>query len=224
MQDLLLSSRRTRALTVAVALGLCLVAYGDNAVQPGSAFETNDRPCYAFISVSDTFVLPTLKEVDQKLRRSASTLGSKMIRLKVGTFLAGPTIETTRFESDGPVFFDPLLVPPEPGTNGEPADFQGNHVTIVGSFKRLEPDSTVHLMTPYPQPISAKVQQAYYNASPLFDIGGLSEFPTTVQVALFIYDNQGTAGASINDILQEIFFVDLTAPVTLDAPGPTTIT
>jgi hypothetical protein len=64
------------------------------------------------------------------------------------------------------------------------------------------------------------VQQAYFNASPFFDGGGLSQFPSTVEVALFIFDNQGLAGASINEILQEIFFVDLAAPVVLGPPAP----
>jgi hypothetical protein len=91
---------------------------------------------------------------------------------------------------------------------------------MVGSFKTLAPDSTIHLMTPYPQPISPQVQQAYYNASVFFDDGRLSPFPSTVEAALFIYDNQGVAGATINEILQEIFFVDLAAPVVLGPPAP----
>lgn len=222
MSNLFVGGRRTRALTVAVAMGVSLVAYGDNSLVQDSGTSTNDRPVYAFVSVADTFVLPTIDTINHQLRRNASDLGSKMICLKVGTFLAGPDIETTRYASDGAVSFDPFLVPPEPGTE-DPANFVGNHVTIVGSFKTLEPDSSIHLMTPYSNLISPHVQQAYFNASPFFE-GALSPFPSTVEVALFIYDNQGAAGASINEILQEIFHVDLAVPVVLESPQPPIVT
>ena len=223
MKVLLELGRPMRALTVAVALGLCLFAYGQDVGDPNNGYGPNNRPVYAFVSLDDTFNLPVLGEVDQDLRDAAASMGSQMIRLKIGTFLAGPSIRTTRFRSDGLVTFDPNDVPPD--TNGNPPDFEGNHLTIVGSFKTLAPDLNIHLMTPYPQPISASVQQAYFNASVFFDNGALSRFPTTVEVALFIFDNQGSAGASIDDILVEIFHVEPVTPVVLKpTTGGTVVT
>jgi hypothetical protein len=212
-----------RTLSVVVALGLCLAAQGDDVLAQDTGGTSNNRPVYAFLSVADTFDLPFIEEVNEDLRGAAPFLGSRMIRLKIGTFIAGPSIRTTRFFSTGPAEFDPFLVPPEPGTE-DPADFVGNHATIVGSFKTLAPDSTIHLMTPYTQGISAAVQKAFFNASAFIEGSTLSPFPSTVEVALFIYDNQGDAGAPINDILQEIFHVDAAAPVVLESPKPPIVT
>src|SRR4026209_1703181 len=53
--------RRSRILSVAVALGLSLVAFGDNSIlQDTVPPSTNNRPVYALLSVSDTFDLPPL--------------------------------------------------------------------------------------------------------------------------------------------------------------------
>src|SRR5262245_58494885 len=101
-----------RSLSIAGALVLCLVAYGQEGGDPNNGFGPNNRPVYAFLSVADTFSLPFIDKVDRQLRVKAATLGSKMIRLKIGTFVGGDQIETTRFLSDGPVLFDPLSVPP----------------------------------------------------------------------------------------------------------------
>jgi len=216
--------RRSRILSVAVTLGLSLVAFGDNSIlQDTVPPSTNNRPVYALLSVSDTFDLPTLGEVDEDLRGAASTMGSRLICLKIGTFIAGTTIQRSRFLSDGPVSFDPALVPPEPGSEG-PADFVGNHVTMAGSFKTLAPDNAIHMMTPYSDPISASVQQAYFNASAFIQGSTLSPFPTTVEFALFIYDHQGAAGASADAILQEVFHVNVDAAVVLESPKPPIVT
>ena len=220
MPDQVKGGLRTRALTVAVALGLCLVAYGDNVTDVNNGYGPNDRPVYAFISATDTFILPFVDVNDRRLRTRAPSLGSPMICLKIGTFIAGDSIETTRFVSAEPATFDPDEVPNEPGPGSVPAEYVGHPLTMVGSFKTLAPDSAIHLMTPYPQPISPQVQKAFFNASVFLETGALSPFPSTVEVALFIYDNQGDAGASINSILQEIFFVDLAAPVVLEPPPP----
>ena len=212
---------RTRALAVAVTMGLCLVAYGDDTTDPNNGFGPTDRPVFAFISVTDTFDLPNIDVIDDELRDNAANLGSQMIRLKIGTFRAGTSIRTTRFLSDGPVLFDTTFLPPDPETGG-PANFDGNHVTMVGSFKTLAPDSTIHLMTPYTNLISASVQKAYFNASVFFDDlrAGLGTYPSTVEVALFIFDHQGDAGASINDIMQQVFHVDFVKPVVVVSPTP----
>ena len=220
MKILLELGRPMRALTVAVALGLCLAAYGDDVFDPNNGYGPTDRPVFAFISATPIFELPIIGEVDERLRKRADSLGSPMICLNIGTFVAGDSIETTRFESPGVATFDPDEVPVPNSVKDVPAEFVGNQLTMVGGFKTLEPDSTIHLMTPYPQPISPNVQKAYFNASVFFENGVLGTFPTTVKVALFIFDNQGDAGASINDILQQIFFVDLAAPVVLQPPPP----
>jgi hypothetical protein len=222
MSNHLTLGRLTRALAVAVALGSCLVAYGDNVVvDETNGYGPNDRPVFAFISATPVFDLPILGEVDRRLRNQASSLGSPVLCLNIGTFVAGDSIETTRFVTAGSATFDTDEVPTENAPGGKvPVEFVGNPLTMVGSFKTLAPDSAIHLMTAYPDPISPQVQEAYFNASVFLETGGLSAFPTTVELALFIFDNQGGAGASINSILQEIFFVNLAAPVILQPPPP----
>src|SRR5262245_49882134 len=209
-----------RMFTFSAALGFCLFAHGQNGTDPNNGYGPNDRPVFAFISATPVFDLPILGAVDQRLRNRAANLGSPMICLNIGTFVAGDSIESTRFESPGVATFDPDEVPVAHNVKDVPAEFVGNHLTMVGGFKTLAPDSAIHLMTPYPQPISPQVQQAYFNASVFFENGVLGAFPTTVEVALFIFDNQGGAGATINDILRQIFFVDLAAPVVLAPPPP----
>jgi hypothetical protein len=206
--------RRSRALPAALALGSGFVAYG--ADDPNNGWGPNNRPVYAFVSVTDAFSLPSIGTVDQNLRNNAQYLGSPVVRLKMGSFAAGSTVETTRYLSDGVVHFDPNSVPPDPITGGT-ADFDGNQVTIVGSFKTLSPSNQIHLMTPYEGSIDSTVQTAYFNASVYFE-QGLSPFANTVQTALFIYDHQRGAGATMNAILQGIFHVDADRPVLLDCP------
>src|SRR5688572_3969002 len=117
MTGLLEVRRAVRAVTLTLALGLCVVAWGDDS--PGVFLTANDGPVYAFISVSDTFELPEIDEINEDIRAIAPLLGSRMICLKVGSFLAGTSIRTTRYISDGPILFDPLAVPPEPGTESD---------------------------------------------------------------------------------------------------------
>ncbi|MHC4224723.1 MAG: hypothetical protein ACYSUN_12085, partial [Planctomycetota bacterium] len=48
----------------------------------------------------------------------------------------------------------------------------------------------------------------------------LSQFPTTVELALFIYNNQGDAGADINDIQAAFFDHDEVEPLVMLSAGP----
>jgi len=90
-----------------------------------------------------------------------------------------------------------------------PPNFDGHQFTILGSFRTLDPDDTIHMMTPYPGVISRQVQTAFFNASAFFDdLEALPRYPTTVQMALFVYDHQSEAGASLPDILDAMFVAD----------------
>src|SRR5688572_13494702 len=129
MPNLLTSGRRTRALIVAAVMGLCVVSYGQDSTDPNNGYGPTDRPVFAFISAEATFDLPILGVVDRHLRTRAASLGSPMICLKIGTFVAGDTIETTRFESTGPATFDPDEAPSEPGPGELHPEYVGNHLT-----------------------------------------------------------------------------------------------
>jgi hypothetical protein len=59
------------------------------------------------------------------------------------------------------------------------------------------------MVTPDPDPILPAVQEAFFRASALFDQIP-SPYPTTVELACFIYENQGDAGADVNDIMAAI--------------------
>ena len=212
--------RASRPLFVAGAFlaATLLVARADDVISdPNNGYGGNNRPAHVFISVSDAFSVPDLSDYSEEaIRDSASSLGTPVVRAKLGTYVAGPNIKMTRYVTDGTIDIDLDGLPDDPETQ-LPPDFDDNQVTIVGSFKTIGPSGAIHLMTPYPGAIESRVQRAWFNASVfLDDADALPQFATTVQVALFVYDNQGAAGASVQEILDVVFgTVESSPPVTL---------
>src|SRR5262245_25283414 len=175
---------------------------------PDNGMGPNNRPAFLIVSVAETFDLPVIDRLSGAVRANAEDLGSPVVLVNIGTYFAGDSIETTRFKGLSPIAIDLDAVPPDPDT-GLPPNFDGHQFTIVGSFRTLAPDDTVHMMTPYPGIIAPQVQQAFFNASAFFgDEGALSPFPSTVELALFVYDHQLGAGAGFNEIMTGLFAAD----------------
>jgi hypothetical protein len=211
--------RGTSVLFAALGLAVLVfpgVATGDHApvLDPNNGYGDNNRPAHVFVSVTDEFGIPDVSGLtDKRLRATADQLGTPVVRANLGTYVAGPNIELTRFLTAGTVELDLSTVPDDPDT-GDAPDFDDNQATIVGSFKTLAPDSAIHMMTPYPGEIVARVQEAWFNASPfLDDAGALPPFPTTVEIALFVYDHQGDAGATVQEVLNVVFGTVSGSPV-----------
>lgn len=161
-----------------------------------SADGDNDRPAFIIVSVSSEF--------DLDPNPDALPVGSPVVIARIGTYIAGDSIKTTRFDGRGQFEIDLLNLPPDPAT-GLPPNFNDHQFTIVGSFKTLDPDATIHMMTPYPDAIPAHVQEAFFNASPfLEDYLAGNPFPTTVEVAQFIVDN-GDTEATLPEVLEAVF-------------------
>ena len=210
------------ATTVAIAIGAAtLGARADDVIiiDPNNGYGANNRPGFLFVSATDTFGVPDISDISvESLRDTAGSLGTPLVGVKIGTHIAGPTLRKSRFESLGDVLvsFDGFV-----DDTGQTPTYQDNQATIVGSLKLLAPDNSIHMITPYPGSISASVQEAWFNASVWLEgTTELPQFPTTVQVALFVYDHQGTAGASVQSILQAVFgTVSGSPPVTLTVNG-----
>lgn len=193
-----------RACALILAAAFCI---GGSAVaddvpppDPNNGFGPNNRPAFLFVSVSGTFATPVIDVASEDVRATAGSLGTPVVMVNIGTYVAGPSIRTTRFQGLSPISID---------LGEDPPDFDGHEFTIVGSFKTLLPDNRVHMMTPYPGVIPTQVQQAVFNASAfLGDPDALPTFPTTTQVALFVYDHQLGAGAELAEITTALFSSD----------------
>ncbi|MHC5012314.1 MAG: hypothetical protein ACYTG6_15445, partial [Planctomycetota bacterium] len=198
---------RWLAATLLGVLGLCVaMAPTADAARPGDpdgGFGPNDRPVYLIISLTDDFDLPVVERVNGSMRNSCDEMGSQTIVVPIGTYVAGQDIGDTRYEGDDLTTIDLNNLPPDPATGLplDPETLDMNQTTIVGSFCTF--GGEVHLVTPDPAPILPPVQEAFFNASPFF--GELSEYPTTVEIAYFIYERQGSAGAEFQDILNSVF-------------------
>ncbi|MHC4548873.1 MAG: hypothetical protein ACYTEZ_08845 [Planctomycetota bacterium] len=188
-------------------------------------FGPDDRPAFLVISLEPQFDLPVVDKVNGALANQCTDMGSPVALYNIGTFVAGPDIESTRFEGADPIIFEP----PIDEATGLPYVIDANHATIVGSFKTTDPaDPTpFHLMTPVPDvvaPIPPEVQEAVFNASPFIEpaiaSGELQPFPMTVELAYFIYSNQLSAGAQFQDILDSFFATDPFGPLTIGCTSP----
>jgi len=109
--------------------------------------------------------------------------GVTTLFVQIGTLKAGATIYNTRFEKNSNVTIK------LPGKYKWSA-LNGNAFTVLGSFNA--PSESVHLITPEEapggEPIPRKVQEAFFIASPELTEEFEAQFPTTVEVARFIYD------------------------------------
>ena len=185
----------------------------------------HDRPAYAFVSLTaEGFELENADAIKGNLNKCACAYGSPVLMVNIGTFRAGDSIETTRFEGAGEVLLPQL---PEPGTIDEESgwtydDLEFNQLTLLGSFATDAPDPIVHMMTPYQGAIPSAAQQAFFNASPYLDgfLTGLGDrFPTTFEIAYFVEQHKGDVVVSLNEIQEALFGTSAEPPrvVTPDA-------
>jgi hypothetical protein len=195
-------------------------------------FGPNNRPAFLLVSIADTFDLPAVpllengsedvQSVRDAIAAGATEAGSPLVRVTVGTYVAGPNFKTTRFSGLSPITIDLGPAPPDPAT-GQPASYDGHQFTILGSFKTLDPDATIHMMTPYPGGVTSAAEVAFFNASAFVDDleGGLSLFPTTLEAALFVYDHQGAdTGATLQEIVDTMFDVPTGSPLEMVCHSP----
>jgi hypothetical protein len=196
-------------------------------------FGPNNRPAFLLVSIADTFDVPTIplleggsedvQSVRDAIAAGAAEAGSPLVRVTIGTYVAGENFKTTRFSGLSPITIDLGDAPPDPLT-GEPSDYDGNQFTILGSFKTLDPDDTIHMMTPYSGGVTSAGELAFFNASPFFDDLDLEDalppFPTTLQVALFVYDHKGDAEATLQEIADSMFDVPTESPLQMVCHSP----
>jgi len=142
--------------------------------------------------------------------------GSGTYMVKIGTYVAGDEIGTTRFVPSDPA--DIVL----PG-NLTFEDLDGYPLTILGAFDTFSRE-TIHLVTPEPgeeeDPIPPAVQEAFFLAAPALEQWPEFPEPSTVEIAQFIYDTAIAinAGLAEQTSAQEILDYIFVTPSTLDAP------
>jgi hypothetical protein len=206
---------RRYAITLAIAALAVLLGLPTSAdagrpptTVPDNGYGPNNRPVFFVVSLTDTFDTPVIDKVTGGVINRADEMGSQLMVVPVGEYIAGNDIGETRYDGGGLSSIDLSNIPdPETGLPMDPEQLNQNQVTVLGSFCTFTGD--VHMVTPDPSPIPAAVQEAFFRASAIFD--QLPMFPTTVEFACFIHENQGEAGADINDIMEAI----TTSPMTL---------
>jgi len=191
----------------AALLGLGALCVGGTAMADDVLPDPNNRPAFLIVSAEPEFEIPSDEDI------LLGDEGSPVVLVNIGTYLAGENLKGTRFEGLSPVIIDLVGVPLDAD-----GSFDGHQFTILGSFKTLDPDAQVHMMTPYPGGVVDAAELAFFNASPYF--GDLARFPTTVSMAQFVYDNQGDAGATLQEILQAMFAVPTGSPLELVCHSP----
>ena len=216
------------------AVALAIVVIPANSTHAGSTkkiakvleaaaieqFGDNDGPAFLLVSIADPltglpeseFQTPFINQVNGRVLNEAHEMGSTVALIKTGYVIAGFEVETTRFEGDNSV--------PAPDLGG--AIIDGHQATFIGGF-RTHGDGVIHVATPSPEdgpeanPIPVAVQEAYFNASRMFeqaqmlpegDPGHLPAFPTTVELACFIY-KFGMVDVDVNEVMQSLFVGDM---------------
>ena len=169
---------------------------------PDGGYGPNNRPVFFVVSLTDEFYMPYINKVNGGVMNSADEMGTQLMLVQVGEYVAGNDIGDTRFEGEGLTSIDLTVLPidPETGMPIEGETLNGNDVTVLGSFCTYAEE--IHMVTPDPAPILAPVQEAFFRASALF--GDLPPVLTTVELACFIHENQGDAGADVNAIAEAI--------------------
>ena len=217
-----------------VGIGSGGMVLADDVIgDPNNGYGPNDRPAFLLVSISDTFDIPAvplleggaedIESVRDAIAAGAAEAGSPLVRVTVGTYVAGTNFKTTRFSGLSPITIDLAPAPPDPADPDHPTNFDENQFTILGSFKTLDPDDTIHMMTPYPGGVTSAAELAFFNASVFFDDleGGLSLFPTTLEAALFVYDHQGAdTGATLQEIVDTMFDVPTGSPLEMVCHSP----
>jgi hypothetical protein len=179
------------------------IAGRPTALVADNGFGPTDRPVYFLISLADTFETPFIDKMNGGLMNQAEEMGSMVMLVPVGVYVAGAEIEDTRYEGNDTSFIDLENLPPDPDTGLPllPETLDMNPVSVVGSFCTF--NEQIHMVTPSPILIAPQVQEAFFRASAFFD--QIGPFATTVEIACFVYENQGDAGADINDIMTAMF-------------------
>ncbi len=215
----------TMGLTVLAVL-LCLptaaVAGDPPGTVPDGGFGPNNRPVYFVVSLADEFDTPYISkgQTDENSLTnvtSATTgeyeMGSQLMIIPVGQYIAGNEIGDSRYEGADLSSIDltDLPIDPHTGLPMDPELLDGNPATVLGSFCTFQGE--IHVVSPDPAPIPAAVQEAFFRASAIFDQIE-SQYPTTVELACFIYENQGDAGADVNEIMAAITATPMTLSCT----------
>lgn len=178
---------------------------------PNGGYGEYDRPCYLLICLEDDFRFSDVDKVTGKIINQAEDTGSRMLVLQIGVYHAGFDIFDTRYEGTAPENVDLDAIPLFDPITGEPLPTESlnlNQATVVGGFRTLG-DMSTHMVTPVPDPILQTVQDAVFNALPFLNelvensINGI--YPTTSEIAVFVYEHQGEAGASFNDIQESMY-------------------
>jgi len=144
---------------------------------PNGGYGPNDRPVYLILSLAREFEIPELSgRCDVQ-----DPEGSQTFIINIGTFIAGEEIPDTRFE-----LLEILGEIDLPG-NLTLEDLAGYQITILGSFDTFSPNS-IHIASPDEGDVPVKVQEAFFLASPFLTDEFVEQFPTTGEIAQFIYD------------------------------------
>jgi len=187
------------------ALALCITPAAP--AQAGSETPING-PVFLILSLEEDFDTPA--DMTEKKAK-----GSATVVVEIGDFIAGLDIFNTRFEAKKSVKIK------LPNKIKSFAKLNGYAFTILGAFDA--PDASVHLVSPYDEedpnatPIPAGVEEAFFIASPFLTDEFVSQFPTTVEIAQFIYDTATTEDMGLLDrhsdlsaqqILDHLFLTD----------------
>ena len=176
-------------------------------------FGENDGPAFLMVSISNPlFQKPFISKFNGSVIKSAAEMGSTMTLVQTGFVISAPTIQEVRFQGDSPITVD----------LGE-AIADGHAATFIGGV-RTTGDGILHVVTPTPDEVNTippDVQAAYFFASRKFEEalalgaqgaslaqGGLSELPTTVELAAFIVlfggEDGGAANVDINVVMETL--------------------
>ena len=160
-----------------IAVALCIMP----AAPAQAGGDAKGGGVFLIISLEEAFDLP--EDLDAK-----GATGSDTVFVQIGSLVAGNTIYSTRYKKDTNV---PIKLPGKYKWK----DLNGFAYTVLGAFNA--PFASVHLVSPVDapdtDPIPRKVQEAFFVASPELTDELEGQFPTTVEIAQFIYE---TATAS----------------------------
>jgi hypothetical protein len=187
----------------AVAFLITLLALCITPANPAQACQpppppppSNDGPVYLVLSIDETFYTGSGSGGGQSLTSCTQPPPpppGRTVIVKIGTYVAGSEVGSTRFDLETSI--GSITLPLDKDLD----DLNGNEVTILGAFDTTSPD-TVHLITAADagadgDPMPRKVQEAYFIAAPYFDdsappnqVTPLGDFPTTEEIATFIYE------------------------------------
>jgi hypothetical protein len=146
-----------------VAVALCVMP----AAQAQNGDDAVGGPVFLILSLEEAFDTA-----------DASEDGSGTVFVEIGKLIANQAIYDTRFETS-----DVSVKLPK---NIQWKKLDEFPFTVLGSFKA--PKASVHLTSSHDGDVPQKVQEAFFLVSPELTEEFESQFPTTVEIAQFIYD------------------------------------